>query len=135
MTSIKFDPKVFILSLFVALPLFISCKDNAVTEEKLPVTVEQPTLEQKKQTLQNVAPTGTMSTSTSGSGAVNPPHGQPGHDCAIPVGAPLNNAGGNTSVPAIKTTEAAPTAISGKGINPPHGQPGHRCDIKVGDPL
>lgn len=22
---------------------------------------------------------------------VNPPHGEPGHDCSVPVGAPLNN--------------------------------------------
>jgi hypothetical protein len=35
------------------------------------------------------APTNTP---TSGSSAkLNPPHGQPGHDCAIAVGAPLKN--------------------------------------------
>ena len=28
---------------------------------------------------------------TGGTGKVNPPHGQPGHDCAIAVGAPLKN--------------------------------------------
>lgn len=26
-----------------------------------------------------------------GSGKINPPHGQPGHDCAVAVGAPLKN--------------------------------------------
>ncbi|WP_167605303.1 hypothetical protein [Maribellus sediminis] len=48
----------------------------------------------------------------------NPPHGQPGHRCDIPVGDPL---------PA--------TASNNPKLNPPHGQPGHRCDIPVGSPL
>lgn len=30
-----------------------------------------------------------MPTATTGSGKINPPHGQPGHSCAIAVGAPL----------------------------------------------
>jgi hypothetical protein len=48
----------------------------------------------------------------------NPPHGQPGHRCDIPVGDPL------------------PVATnSNVKLNPPHGQPGHRCDIAVGSPL
>ena len=50
--------------------------------------------------------------------SINPPHGQPGHRCDIPVGDPL---------PA--------TTNSTVMINPPHGEPGHRCDIPVGDPL
>ena len=71
---------------------------------------------------------------------MNPPHGQPGHDCAIAVGAPLNSKGQTApaqpvspvgaptlTVPAISTT--AP------GLNPPHGQPGHDCSIAVGAPL
>ena len=49
---------------------------------------------------------------------VNPPHGQPGHRCDIPVGDPL------------------PVAVNNSvKLNPPHGQPGHRCDIAVGSPL
>ena len=28
-------------------------------------------------------------TSAPGSGRINPPHGEPGHDCAVPVGEPL----------------------------------------------
>lgn len=50
---------------------------------------------------------------------LNPPHGQPGHRCDIPVGDPLPTTSANNSVK----------------INPAHGQPGHRCDIPVGDPL
>ncbi|WP_340110967.1 hypothetical protein [Maribellus mangrovi] len=48
----------------------------------------------------------------------NPPHGQPGHRCDIPVGDPLSA-----------------TASTNVKLNPPHGQPGHRCDIPVGSPL
>lgn len=87
-------------------------------------------------------------------GIKNPPHGQPGHRCDIPVGQPLN-----VSPTAIQTTPGqnpnnpvkidANSMSSGKmvvdgngqpvktapGMNPPHGQPGHRCDIAVGQPL
>ncbi|MCC2590538.1 hypothetical protein [Chryseobacterium sp. MFBS3-17] len=80
----------------------------------------------------------------------NPPHGQPGHRCEIPVGAPLNSApgAGNTQQivvdpsssgntlqidpNAAKPSQNTPTAA---GMNPPHGEPGHRCDIAVGAPL
>ena len=71
---------------------------------------------------------------------LNPAHGQPGHDCAVPVGAPLNSKGAaaKTSVsPAIApavTPVSAPTAVA-PGTNPPHGQPGHDCAIAVGAPL
>ena len=90
------------------------------------------------------------------SGAVNPPHGQPGHRCDIAVGAPLNsppaaqqgspqmidmtprnNAGATApqlTVP-VTTTPAQPQAGATGAVNPPHGQPGHRCDIAVGAPL
>jgi hypothetical protein len=88
---------------------------------------------------------------------MNPPHGQPGHRCDIPVGQPLNgapatattvsqniNANGNNIVQ-IDPNAVSPGKITlnnnGKqvktapGMNPPHGQPGHRCDIPVGQPL
>ncbi|MCT2563240.1 hypothetical protein [Chryseobacterium herbae] len=87
-------------------------------------------------------------------GIKNPPHGQPGHRCDIPVGQPLN-----VSPTAIQTAPGqnpnnpikidANSMSAGKvvvdnnakqvktapGMNPPHGQPGHRCDIPVGQPL
>ncbi|WP_428230434.1 hypothetical protein [Flavobacterium sp.] len=86
---------------------------------------------------------------------MNPSHGQPGHRCDIPVGAPLNSPvakqpvaattaqSGTTSqsftvtppatnaVPALLSTEEAVA----DGMNPAHGKPGHRCDIAVGAPL
>ena len=68
---------------------------------------------------------------------MNPAHGQPGHRCDIPVGAPLNSPVASTKTTApqiVSNTNAAPVQTQ-KGMNPPHGQPGHRCDIAVGAPL
>jgi len=86
-----------------------------------------------------------------GSGRVNPAHGQPGHRCDIAVGAPLPAAANapvlNTnpvSTPVINPTappatvvqpQPQPAATVASGINPAHGQPGHRCDIPVGESL
>ncbi|AWK03959.1 hypothetical protein HYN56_06820 [Flavobacterium crocinum] len=90
---------------------------------------------------------------------MNPPHGQPGHRCDIPVGAPLNSPAPKTTatanaaqsgtatqsftvtpppaanpVPALLSTEGTEATVA-DGMNPPHGKPGHRCDIAVGAPL
>ena len=94
---------------------------------------------------------------------MNPPHGQPGHKCEIPVGAPLNsvvtkpkagatitqqptfttttttttNAPTSTvaSTPAILNPNSGETAATAPGMNPPHGQAGHDCAVAVGAPL
>lgn len=90
---------------------------------------------------------------------MNPPHGQPGHRCDIPVGQPLNSKAAppsaaptaqNITVNGNNSVQINPNAVSpgkvmidqnGKqvktapGMNPPHGQPGHRCDIPVGQAL
>ncbi|MGV3503868.1 MAG: hypothetical protein ACO1O1_09170 [Adhaeribacter sp.] len=75
---------------------------------------------------------------------LNPAHGQPGHDCAVPVGAPLNTKGKSAPSPVTSTpvATAAPAAApspapaaTAPGTNPPHGQPGHDCAIAVGAPL
>ncbi len=51
--------------------------------------------------------------------AINPAHGEPGHDCSVAVGAPLTK---NSPQKDIK-------------INPAHGEPGHDCSVAVGAPL
>jgi hypothetical protein len=76
---------------------------------------------------------------------LNPPHGQPGHICEIPVGSPLpstpvrsavNTNSSVASSPAInQNNTATPTATNTVRLNPPHGQPGHICEIPVGSPL
>jgi hypothetical protein len=90
-----------------------------------------------------------------GSPRLNPPHGEPGHVCEIPVGQPLDGSGGasesNSPVQSIQIDPNArggtqtfsmppsggsPVQGGGSGrINPPHGEPGHVCEIPVGDPL
>lgn len=77
--------------------------------------------------------------------ALNPPHGQPGHDCAIPVGQPLNGKSNAPvtppTAPAMPTFTTTPQKVpisnsnSSVALNPPHGQPGHDCAIPVGQPL
>lgn len=90
--------------------------------------------------------TSTTSQANSNSGALNPAHGQPGHSCAIPVGAPLNSAPAQTSTtqqvvttqPTTTVTQQSPTpSVNEKGqkLNPAHGMPGHSCEIPVGAPL
>ena len=75
---------------------------------------------------------------------LNPPHGQPGHDCAIAVGAPLKGSPASNAAPTTAPTMNFPTATpspspastsGGQRLNPPHGQPGHDCAVQVGAPL
>ena len=73
---------------------------------------------------------------------LNPAHGQPGHDCAIPVGAPLDGSTPTTGpammpVPAATpvTTPVTSPALGTGRINPAHGEPGHDCAVPVGSPL
>lgn len=136
--------------------------DNPQTEESaaLPVSEESQTTESNSSQLEVV------DMSESGSSAEtagkNPPHGEPGHRCDIPVGAPLDSpaGGGGTAVPTTPAASSGAASASGSGpflvndeakqrmggtpsgssagsgqVNPPHGQPGHRCDIPVGQPL
>lgn len=88
---------------------------------------------------------------------LNPPHGQPGHDCAIAVGAPLKSTKASApiaapaptpvqaAVPVSSPIESRPVAVptaapttnlnANVKINPAHGQPGHDCAVAVGAPL
>jgi hypothetical protein len=80
---------------------------------------------------------------------LNPAHGQPGHRCEIPVGAPLDSKPTqpttvNTAPQSVVTQPSAQPVVinpattpvaTGPGLNPEHGKPGHRCDIAVGAPL
>lgn len=88
-----------------------------------------------------------------GKPALNPAHGQPFHNCAIAVGAPLNSAPQLNPAPQlvapqqnsvnnnINTNPISPFPVPGKAtspkpaLNPAHGQLHHRCEIAVGAPL
>ena len=155
--------------------VFISCgnnstDDNAATTTAAPATITPASTTQPVATQQNPAASGstvapppslapgqlTQSGSTKGV-TYNPAHGQPGHDCAIAVGAPLKTQSGTAttatpvqitpqttqSAPVVQTTTAPPPTIvpvsqpsAGQPkLNPAHGQPGHDCAIAVGQPL
>ena len=109
--------KIFLGIAVLGLTAFTSCKE----EEKTPETT----------------PNTQMTGNTTGSEQtpdVNPPHGQPGHRCDMPVGASLTDANSTdtqqemTSSP-IRIRQDKPTK------NPPHGEPYHDCSIPVGGDL
>ncbi|MBA3986393.1 MAG: hypothetical protein H0X63_07450 [Flavobacteriales bacterium] len=126
----KIAKRTLLILGFVAISITYSCKDNKTTD-----TTETDAVE----TTQNQT-----NTPANGNVALNPAHGEPGHRCEIPVGAPLND---QATTPEIKATKGSPvlmnqnstapanTNSSTAQLNPAHGQPGHRCEIPVGAPL
>lgn len=154
---------------FVAVSLFtVSCKkDERATYIQEEAAIQQPAVAinntPKASILDqagiksNVQPVNTSTTITAP--GMNPPHGEPGHRCDIPVGQPLNSKPAQTQATqnvvvnnnGSQTIQIDPNSLqpgkfsvdnkTGKaiktapGMNPPHGQPGHRCDIPVGQPL
>ena len=156
--------KKFALFALIAVPTFVSCSENEQTAESVQSynTVSIDTVSTRKtgpdssfikSLLQRSASAGSVTglpqnTSQNGSNGVklNPAHGQPGHQCEIAVGAPLNSKAIpinttpiqtiTTATPPLPVTTAQPvTQKAAAGINPAHGQPNHRCDIAVGAPL
>lgn len=157
--------KSFLSLLFISSLLLTSCKKEVETPNNNTPTNIVPFTEVGKQMQNQQALTATQSqqnanitnqnTAVTTSGAVakgmNPAHGQSGHRCDIPVGAPLNSPVATTpatlqqnkpapaatvtttTAPTVATT--APTTPTPEGMNPPHGQENHRCDIAVGAPL
>ncbi|MCV9930026.1 hypothetical protein OIU83_20365 [Flavobacterium sp. LS1R49] len=117
-------------------------------------TTQQVTTQTQTTTATPVVTTTSQPTTVTAKG-MNPPHGQKGHRCDIPVGAPLNSpatkttatqqpattqsASGTVSqemtVPAAISTNTPSYTVTAPGMNPPHGQEGHRCDIAVGAAL
>ncbi len=128
--------------LWLALPVWAymtACNEKAQSDEGyIPLPGDTTAVQAKP------APAGQLK--------LNPPHGQPGHSCDIPEGAPINptapaltpklvQTAAPQPLPSAATTPASAVApaqaqpATAAGMNPPHGQPGHRCDIAVGAPL
>lgn len=163
--------KLTIIALFAALG-FVSCKDTkteateTVKETTAPVnqvSAENNDGHDHSHDGHNHGPEGNdHGTSTKQAAGMNPAHGQPGHRCDIPVGAPLDSpaqrqvtpqqqpapsssngqgflGGGNSQSAAPQQQQAMPAQETAPGMkgkpNPAHGQPGHRCDVSVGQPL
>lgn len=103
-----------------------------------PAKVEStPQATQTITTLDGTAPANTVA-------QLNPPHGEPGHRCDIPVGAPLDGSAAppadnmplSVDIPQANPVAAPPPPSNNSGrINPPHGEPGHDCAVPVGSPL
>lgn len=142
--------KTYIVILITGMLLLSGCDQpnskNKISEptenvtEKTPLTnqvnpvSETDSVAVTKQTNVAVPVTATPVNNTAN---INPPHGQPGHDCGIPVGSPMNSP--RVTKPAANTPVVNPnifnTVQTAPGMNPPHGQPGHDCAIAVGAPL
>jgi len=104
----------------------------AKRDSVLPTTQPVP-----QQTISQPQPQVVTNTNTSNV-KVNPAHGQPGHRCEIPVGAPLNSAPAASAPAPVLSPAPATSQPATKGtvrLNPAHGQPGHDCNIPVGQPL
>ena len=116
--------------------------ENIANPEPAPVKAEITDLNadnpQATMEFNDVPPTAAPQPATTAAG-MNPPHGQPGHDCAIAVGAPLNSKPNTAPQPVspvgAPTLTVPPVSNTAPGLNPPHGQPGHDCAVAVGAPL
>ncbi|MGM9476266.1 hypothetical protein ACS5PU_07540 [Pedobacter sp. GSP4] len=118
--------------------LIVLCACNSEKKEASQAVIATPTGLQGLQKSNAVA---APAQSTKSNLIFNPPHGEPGHTCALAVGAPLHQTAAARPQPNVnqQPVSAAPEATvvntSGKKLNPKHGEPGHRCDIAIGAPL
>ncbi len=153
--------KITIIALFAALGM-VSCNDKKaeVTTTTTDTTATTDAAPVDPHAGHNHGPEGNDHGATAQvAEGMNPAHGQPGHRCDIPVGAPLNSppgqGAGQTAAPAAQPSQGgflggdaqaqapaqqqAAAQVTAPGMqgkpNPAHGQPGHRCDIQVGQPL
>jgi len=103
--------------------LTLSCKENKSNPEEVQTEQKEETTSQSEnKTLESDAP--------------NPAHGEPGHRCDIPVGAPLNSKPANQQQQIkVNGNPVQQQARNTENTNPPHGEPGHDCGIPVGAPL
>ena len=113
----KFSAIIVILAALLS----TSCKEETKTEEKQESTATASPEDMKN----NMAKTSELK--------YNPAHGEEGHRCELPVGAPLDQP---ASSPAQDmTTSPVRLKSATPKINPPHGQPGHDCSVAVGAEL
>ncbi|MCG9971143.1 hypothetical protein [Christiangramia crocea] len=114
--------KLSITALAILSVFIYSCKD----EEKKSADAEETTTTASAEEMKKE-----MSKSTDLK--YNPAHGEDGHRCDLPVGAPLDQASASTtqdmSSSPVRLKSATPK------VNPPHGEPGHDCSIPVGAAL
>ncbi|MCP9199139.1 hypothetical protein MKO06_04415 [Gramella sp. GC03-9] len=102
--------------------LVLSCKDEPKSEEQQESAAQTTSSEDMKQ---NMAKSSDLK--------YNPAHGEEGHRCDLPVGAPLDQPKASQqqdmTISPVRLKSAMPK------INPPHGEPGHDCSVPVGAEL
>ncbi len=140
--------RTFLITTIASLCLW-ACSPDTTTDRAGQGAVERVAPEQIRV---NGAADRTSSSGTTTTPGINPPHGEPGHVCSIPVGEPLNGAtdgtntasstiaphdfGNGTAGTSIKVDPSTSASNGQKGmINPAHGEPGHVCGVPVGEPL
>ncbi len=137
----------------VAAFAFISCQNDGGGEGTGVPASSNSAADPSVNTLPMNTPTTTSSSQPGTTAAgLNPPHGEPGHVCEIPVGQPLDGSGsagaspqeitidpstlnGGTTTITPEMTQPGAVSTTAPGMNPPHGEPGHVCEIPVGQPL
>jgi hypothetical protein len=119
----------------------VSC--NADTSDKDAFIIDSPASEPVEAPFPAITPV-TATVEPAQALSINPAHGQPGHDCAVAVGAPLGGSAiGQTAAPTRITSTPITNPLGGpvpkfnanSNVNPAHGQPGHDCAVAVGAPL
>ncbi|MUP44976.1 hypothetical protein E0K83_04365 [Gramella sp. BOM4] len=110
-----------ILLLFISILVF-SCKDESKSETQEETAAQTSSSEEMKQ---NMAKSSDLK--------YNPAHGEEGHRCDLPVGAPLDQP--KAAQQQEMTTSPVRLKSAMPKINPPHGQPGHDCSVPVGAEL
>ena len=120
--------KIILSLMVVSIGLFASCRDeNSDSQEEMENTTPPAPNQDSDTTAGNNA-----------TAAVNPAHGEAGHRCDIPVGAPLNQASSQQSSTTTQQMNQSPVRVknsSSAKINPAHGEPGHDCSVPVGAEL
>ncbi|PKP46587.1 MAG: hypothetical protein CVT94_14250 [Bacteroidetes bacterium HGW-Bacteroidetes-11] len=128
---------LFLIALFLVAMIACTPKQNETNQTQTQLQNEEPQLNELVEDTSLIAPVTSgelIQEQTTTAVVLNPPHGQPGHICEIPVGSPLPSSSAKTS-PETKKIETAPPPKIAQRLNPAHGEPGHRCEIPVGAPL
>ncbi|WP_026933042.1 hypothetical protein [Christiangramia echinicola] len=104
--------------------LIYSCKDEEKNEQKEEAVTETSSSEKMKEEMAKSSDT-----------KYNPAHGEEGHRCDLPVGAPLDQATTSSTNNTDMTTSPVRLQSATPKINPAHGEPGHDCSVPVGSEL
>lgn len=138
--------KIFLTT---AILYLVACSDTGksttgtqveVTNQQTEQAVQEPVQNTQIQSQQPIQSQSQTPSNNNAGVILNPPHGEPGHSCAVNVGDPLpsqaqNNNTQQPSNPVQINTSPSNTQGSVAAINPPHGEPGHDCTVPVGAPL